>query len=597
MKYKVINNGYDFINENNLLNELLKRRGVGNPEKLLNLNEKVILNGMTLKNMQEGIDLLMKHIKSETKIHIIIDCDTDGFTSAAYTYLYLKDIVKIINKNINITYSLHNKKQHGIILEELEGYEFDLLIVPDAGSNDVEQCKNLKSKGKEILILDHHNIEIPNPYAIVINCQDGQYGNNTLSGVGVVHKFFKQMDKELNCNFADQYLNYVAIGMVADDMDLRNLETRYYVLEGLKQINNKKNDENDLIMEIMKKNKIEKLSITDIGWNIAPLLNAVTRVGEMKEKIDTFRALIGEKENREYQPRRKVKTDPKPNIEIQTLQKSMVRELTNIKSRQDRMVKKGVDALKEKITSNNIDKNKIIIIDGTEDLESTFTGLVANKLVSYYKRPAIVLKSRSDNTYGGSGRNYELSELESLQKFLLDLNLFNFVSGHDNAFGFGIKRDKIDELIKVTNSRLKDTKIEDCYFVDYEIPVGRLKDRHIKQVGEWREIWGNTLNEPLFAITDIYMCTDDINIIGDKKNVIKFNKKIGGTDISFIKFYANEEVLNKLICKKSVGINKKVNRVKLDIIGKFKINEWNGKSYGQIEIVDFNSCEAKDFLF
>ena len=125
--------------------------------------------------------------------------------------------------------------------------------------------------------------------------------------------------------------------------------------------------------------------------------------------------------------------------------------------------------------------------------------------------------------------------------------------------------------------------------VDYEIPVGRLKEKDILNIGEWIDIWGNTLPEPIFAITDIYVNLEDINLLGSKKNIIKINKKIGNNNINFIKFFSSEDEYNRMIKKSSKGLSKReVKKFKIDIIGKFKINKFDGVKYPQIEIIDYN---------
>lgn len=601
MQYKTINKGFDCLHNENLLYTLLKQRGVSNPSILMNLNEEVIHNGLLLKNMESGLELLKKHIDNNSKIHFIVDSDFDGYSSSAVFYNYIKDS----GFNNMMTFSIHSGKQHGIILNELQDYDFDLLIVPDAGSGDIEQCKKLADKGIDVLILDHHNFnsdswKLANLHnVVIINCQDGVYPNNTLSGVGVVYKFLKEFDKKFNLNNADRYLDLVATGMIADDMDVRNPETRYLILQGIDKIN-KRDNINNFLQEIINKIKMEELNILDVGWKIAPLINGVVRVGTMEEKTDVFKSFINAKDDREYQPRRKKKDDPKPLLEIHSLQKFMAREIVNIKGRQDRLVKKGVSEINKKIKENKLDLNKIIIVDATNLLEKTFTGLVANKLANdYYKRPTIILKKKDDNTYGGSGRNYNLSSIENLQEFLLHkIGTFNSVNGHDNAFGFNIDKDKINETIALSNKYLKDISIEDCYWVDYEIPVGRLKPKNILDIGKWKDVWGNTLQEPQFAITDIYVKPEDIQLIGNKKNVIKINKTIGEQTITFIKFFANEELYNRMLLKSSKGLNRNTpKKLKFDIIGKFNINKWEGKEYPQVEIIDFNVTEGKKIRF
>ncbi|MDD4779078.1 MAG: DHH family phosphoesterase [Tissierellia bacterium] len=596
IKYKVLNKGYEFISENELLDTLLKNRGVENPKKLLHLKETDIHDGMLLNNMERGLNMLHWHLNNGSKVHILDDVDNDGITSATEIDNYIKDV----SPNTIITHSMNDGKTHGIVLKNLKEYDFDLLIVPDAGSENIKECKILKEEWDvDILILDHHTYKKDSPYAILINCQDGKYPNNTLSGAGIVYKFIKEYDKKYGFNFADKYLDLTAIGIIGDSMDLRNYETRYLVLQGLKQINN------SFIKEILTKLKVEEdetINIEFVGWKIAPYLNAVVRSGTDEEKRELIDAILGKEGTKEYQPRRKNKDDPKPEIEIQTLQQAMAREVVNIKARQDRLVKKGMELLIEKINLLKLDVNKVIMVDGTEEIEKTFTGLVANKLSEIYKRPVVVLKKIKNNdeeiTYGGSFRNYSLSPIVSLMELFESVGTFDMLGGHPNAGGFKIKANKLEEATNKLNELLKDMSIEDVYLVDYEIPVGRLKEKHVLQIGKWKDIWGNTLGKPLFAITDITLNVEDIQLLGEKRNFIKFDKVIGKNKITFVKKFAGEEIYNKMIMKSHKGLSKtKSNKIKMDIVGEFVINTWNENEYPQVEIRDFNVTEVKDFRF
>lgn len=595
MKYRALNKGFELIGEDELLYKLLKDRGVENPQEFLNIDGKVIHDGMFLRNMDRGLNMLHWHIENGSRIHILDDCDTDGVTAATIIDNYIRDI----DKNIVITHSMNDNKNHGIILKNLEDYDFDLLIIPDAGSDDAKKMKILcEERDIDILNIDHHTLKEENPYAIVINCQDGQYPNNTLSGSAMVYKFIKEYDKKYGYNYADKYLDLCAIGIISDSMDLRNYETRYLAMQGLKQINN------EFVKEFMIKNKIEndKINFEFVGWKIAPFINAVTRVGKKEEKNDLISAFIGENKTKEYQPRRKKKDDPKPPIEIQTIQKAMIRECTNIKSRQDKLVTKGMEKLIEIIKEHNLDKNKVIIADGTDILEKSFTGLVANKLANLYKRPVIILKKMKEEKgeiiYGGSYRNYNLFPVVSLMVLFKEIGTFDKLGGHPNSGGFKIKHSRLKETQDKLNEILKDIEIEDVYLVDYEVPVGRLKEKHIRQVGQWANIWGNTLKKPLFCISNINLSIEDVKLLGDKKNFIRIEKNIGNNKIVFVKKFASEEIYNKMIMKHSKGLSKRNStKIKMDIIGEFAINEWEGNQFPQIEIVDFNVETAKEFRF
>lgn len=593
MKYIVKNKDYSYVADTELLELLLQQRGVANPQGLLNLDPSCIHDGMLFNNMKWGLELLAWHVNNGSRIHIIIDSDVDGFTSAALMYQYLVDL------GVEATYSTHVGKEHGITAKVLEGFEFDLLIVPDAGTNDVEMSRYLADQGKDIIILDHHKFEGEyNTHACVINCQDGYYPNNTLSGVGVVYKFCREFDKMYGFDFANYYLDLVAVGLVADSMDLRNFETRFYALEGIKLIGSC----NDFLKEIAIEQEYslgEEITLHGVGWYIAPLINGAIRGGTREEKIRVWEALAGFQADVEYKPRKSAK-NPNPQVEIQSLQKAMVRLCKSIKGKQDREIKKSVEVMLSHIESEGLAEEKIIMMDVTDILAQSHTGLVANKLASQFKRPVILLrdKKNDETSYGGSGRNYSRFAVGDLNGFLTATGQFESVSGHDNAFGFSIPKANVETLRTQVNEQLKDVAIEDVYHVDYEIAVGRLKEKHVKQVGQWKNMWANTLPEPTFAITDIYLSSEEIKLLGEKKNIIKFDIVRGDNKIAFIKRFASESLYNEIIHRSAHGLSSGSKRLKLTVIGKFAINKFNGNEYPQVEIVDILSeVQARKVMF
>nr|DAH73295.1 MAG TPA: single-stranded-DNA-specific exonuclease RecJ [Caudoviricetes sp.] len=605
MKFIAKYDKYDRLSDDELLRKLLIERGVEDVDTFLHLNDSVLCDAREFKNIKEGLELIDEYIYEQPfkTVCLIVDSDTDGNTSSAFCYRELQHL----NPNLHIIYVIHEGKQHGIVMRELEeqtGFDFDLLVVPDAGSSDYKQCKQLTDMGKDILILDHHIVELNDKKdtgidAIRINNQDGEYNNPTLSGVGVVYKFFNLYEKVFDLEpYSDTMLDLVALGQIADVMDMRNHETRYITLKGLELLNS--GDEtkgNKFIKAILKKQEKRignEVTISKLAWNVAPLINATVRVGTMDEKTDMFKAFIDADETREYQPRRKHKEDPKPPVEIQDMPTYMARVITNIKARQDKQVKAGFEEINDKIKALNLQDNKVIMVDGTKELDQAFTGYVAGKIASYYKRPALVIRKKKDGSYGGSARNYSLFEYDDLRGCLNETGL-GAGSGHENAFGISIPSENTDKLLQALNNKFADASTEDVYRVDYAIPIGRLKEKHILQVGQWENMWGCGLNAPLFAITDVWVDLKDINLLGEKQNFLKISKTVGSNRIDFVCSINAKDVYNKILGREERGFSKgkKTDRVGLDIIGKFEINDFNGKQFPQINIVDFTVLDKQ----
>jgi single-stranded-DNA-specific exonuclease len=577
----------EFNKESDFLETILTAYGIEDIDAFLNVSKKHTHDPFLFRDMKQGIELL--HSKLGGKIYIKRDTDVDGLTSSAYMQGFINDI----SPETEVVSSTCYEKEHGIFLSDIEPFEnIDLIIVPDAGSTSVKDCKAITEKYNiPILILDHHEInDDVRKYATLINCMDGAYPNNMLSGVGVVHKFCLACSqqygiKEEVCN---KYLDLVALGMIADSMDMRSLETRYYALEGLKEENRK----NKLIKELALASEEElKLghTLTNYGWIIAPKLNGTIRYGKEDEQQDLFRAICGEKENREYQPRRPRgagKDSPKPPIEIHSLQKTMARVCANVKARQDKDVREFMKKLDEKIQEENLNVNSVLIVDGTDILtKKTVSGLVANKLAEKYQRPVVILKSRDKDTYGGSGRGYEKGVVGDFNSFLSESDMFT-CAGHPNAFGIKLAKKELANAIEFCNKKLKLDDLVTVHEVDYEVKARNLTPKAVMKVAEAYQIWGRGVEEPTFAITEIEIPAKDIQVFGDSGGFIKFTHN----NVSYIKKYCPKGDYEAMTLRdrNTLG-NSKI--LHMTIIGNFIINEYEGNNYPQVKIKYFESEE------
>ena len=100
-------------------------------------------------------------------IDLLVDCDVDGYTSGANIYQYTKRI----NPSIEIRCFIHSGKVHGLseFIDSMCSDNSDLVIVPDAGSGDWNECKRLINSGKDVIILDHHAIDTSGNPAIAVS--------------------------------------------------------------------------------------------------------------------------------------------------------------------------------------------------------------------------------------------------------------------------------------------------------------------------------------------------------------------------------------------------------------------------------------------
>jgi single-stranded-DNA-specific exonuclease len=566
---------YQLIGKNNLLEPIgtvLRNRGIEDIQSFLNISQKDVIHWSKLRNIEIAADCLLEHIKKDSKIFIQFDSDQDGISSSTALINYLKRIYP----KINIQWRIHEGKQHGVIVDTVPN-DVNLVIIPDAGSNQYKEHQELNEKGMDVIVLDHHECEKESEYAIVVNNQlSPEYSNKSLTGAGIVYKFLKALDSKLGINQADDYLDLVAIGLIGDMADSRVNETRYYMVKGLKNI------KNAFLKALYDKQSFSTkgvINIVNTQFYIVPLVNAAVRTANLQEKLQMINAFLESKE-RIYYARKK---------EYEDIQTNTARMLTNIKSRQNRLRDKGVELINERIEERRLLDNKILIVNVTDILDKNLSGLVANSLAKEYKRPVLLLRyDEESDTLGGSGRGYEKGVIKDLRQFLQDTEQFIFVEGHANAHGVSIEAEKLIKANEMINDQLKDVEIDiDIHDVDFIIPANQFKESFVKELTKHRDIWGYKVEEPLIAIKDIEVNKDDIYINGSKKNTLKFSYK--GMD--FIKFFSSEQEWESIVNKGQ--------RLVIDVVGKCSINEYNGVKTPQVvmEALEVTKVKKKEFVF
>lgn len=262
-----------------------------------------------------------------------------------------------------------------------------LLIVPDAGTNDVEACKILKDRGVDVLILDHHEQAkdkegnlIDNPYALIVNNQMSEfYTNKSLCGAGIVYKFLKALDDFLWCEYADDFLDLVALANISDVMDMRSPETKYLVEVGLHNISNKFFQ---ALINAQEYSMGGVVNIHNVQFYVTPILNGCTRFGSPEEKELMFKAFIEQDAWFEYKKRA---TKDKPAEVIQeSIYDRAARLAKNAKARQDKSREKSVQMIFDQIGENPNDK--VIMCDVSELLDGGMTGVCAIKVAEKYNR-------------------------------------------------------------------------------------------------------------------------------------------------------------------------------------------------------------------
>ena len=428
MKTKLVNKD---IKENYVI-ELLKERGLKEEEieYFLNVpNVHHLQNPNGLNNITQAAEWFkrMTQLTNLDAIAVIVDSDVDGFTSAAIFIQYLRKF----NSDVVIQPILHKGKGHGLAdtINDIfayidKGLDIAFVVLPDAGSNDFDYIQQLGKENIRSLILDHHIVEPDtkfSEYGCIVNNQlSDNYINKDLCGAGVTWQFCRYCDSIYKTNYAEEFIDLAALGIVSDMMSMLELENRYIVHTGFSNI------KNYFFQALCEKQSFSmggKVTPITVAFYITPLINAMIRTGTMEEKQRCFEAFIDGHKMVESHKRGAKGTFEEVAIES-------ARECTNARAKQNRILDKAVEELEIKIHKYDLLENKILFVRlDNENFPPELNGLTAMKLAAKYQKPTIVARLNDEGEIKGSSRGLNDSELTSFKNFMDESGYFTFTAG------------------------------------------------------------------------------------------------------------------------------------------------------------------------
>ena len=532
--------------------EYLSACGIADVDAYLNPDSIEYQSPDMYVNMDVAVDIF-NYI--DGNIGIVVDSDMDGACSAAIAYMLCKEY----HPGTEPIMFFHTGKQHGCtdLLPDILTANIKTLIIPDAGSNEVDACRELKEHGIDVIILDHHIIEFvakrENKYAVVVNpynsaiippMPDDQielikriyYGvggevtytcNTDISGTGVVEKFACVLGSR------QSFKDLVAVSLISDICSLRSPENRKYVYDGLT------NPTNSFIKYCLEHCCNRGVNPEGVAFGIAPLANALARSDDQSTKRLFFDALIG-------------KIEPE----------AAVKAMKAVKSKQDYQVKKVVDKL-----SDGLDTSHKVIIGFGEPENKSYLGLVANKFCGKYNKPTFLLRELNSTTWSGSMR----SPIDLLE--IINESGLAKCQGHDAAAGITVKKSNLKRFARFLDGL--DLDVEPDIEVAAQIAPNNITHNLANLCVENNILWGQGVPKPLFHLT---LSSLQIYIYRNRSTTVKLIQE----DVEFIKFFVSNEEASQFESAQGKSI---------EVVVSLGLNEYNGQIKPQAiieryEIVD-----------
>lgn len=575
----------DSLKINKFIASIMLKRGISDPEGISRFLEprlKHLHSPKFMTDMDKGTDIIMDAIDDGKKIVIYGDYDCDGVTSTTIMYKGL------LRCGADVSYHIPDRIEEGYgmnseTIERLHGEGCQVILTCDNGISCVEQVRLAKELGMEIVVTDHHEVPfaedengnktdvLPEADAVINpKRSDCKYPFKSLCGAGIAFKFIHTLYVKLGIESRSLYelIELASIGTVCDVVDLVD-ENRVIVSMGLKMINETQNiGLKALIKEIGYEGK--RIRAGNIGFQIGPCINATGRLDNASLSVELLMC-----------------QDPLKAAEL-------AKELRRLNLERQGMTDDALEDIIGQIEGSELKNDRVLVVY-KEDLHESLAGILAGRIRERYNKPAYVITKAKDKAKG-SGRSIE--EYNMFQEISKCKDILLGAGGHPMAAGFSLEEKKIQLFRERLNDQCTLTEEDLAYKVnvDDRLELSDITFDLVKDL-ERLEPFGKGNSEPKFMVEGVVV--DRIFLMGQKQEHLKLSCRdvINNLIIQGVKFYEADVFKNMLSdiygedrVEMIIESPRTVN-LKMDLLFKPSVNEWNNVKTIQIQIIDYRICE------
>ena len=548
-----------------LLAQCLLNRGFSEPVAIRDFLQprlKNLADPFLLPNMNAAVERLLHAREKNEPLVIFGDYDTDGVTSTAL----LVEVLRTLGWKAD--FYLPNRMDEGYGLSQdgvencLKKHPATLLLAVDCGSTAVESISWLRKRGVDVIVLDHHQISSPAPEAIaLVNPQLSTFNSQPstvfteLCSVGLAFKLAHALVKrgrEINVPGAAEFdlrplLDLVALGTIADLVPLTG-ENRILVSAGLQRLNVTKRP--GLIALKKAAQSPEKPGVYDVGFQLAPRLNAAGRLESAEESL---RLLLAR----------------------EPAEATLIAQNLDSRNRERQKIERGiVEEVIGTVRAKFDPEKDFVIVEGQLLWHIGVVGIVASRVLQEFYRPTIIIGGEGDE-WRGSGRSIAGFDLATALRECGDLLVRH--GGHAMAAGLSIQPDKIDALRERLNGlarrALKPEDLQPSLRLDAEVGLDEMNLETLNELGRLKPT-GQGNPGVQFCARNLTHARPLQRIGADKRHV-KMWVTEGMTTLEAVWWNGGEASL-------PVG--------KFDLAFTPQINEFNGRRTVQLKVLDWRAA-------
>lgn len=404
----------------------LKNTGAKDLDEVNGWFKKSYANEWNIDRMDKAA-LIVKAASRINPVGIIGDYDADGITSSTILYSVLTEGLGF--ENVKVIIPKRESEGYGAKPCHIDQFETGtILFMVDNGISAFEAVEAAKKRGMTVIILDHHQQteQLPPADIIIDPATLGGADFCDYCGAGLAYRFGTAVLGGYKNPLQNKLLSLAAIGTVADVMPLKG-ENYVIVRNGLNIINKGISISPGLkaLMDVL---KLSVVTEKDIGFSIAPCINASSRIMD-DGAMDVFRLLSVRSINNDVN--------------------SLAFEIVMRNEKRKEAKKEGIAAIENKIKFNShlpeYKKSPLVIYE--PGILEGVLGIIAGHFADRYNLniPVYVFSdSKEEGVIKGSGRssgNYNMKEeLDKVSDLLLAYG------GHPGAAGISLKKENFEEF-------------------------------------------------------------------------------------------------------------------------------------------------------
>ena len=527
---------------------LLYNRGIRTREQVtafLEIGPGMEHDPGTIPGVADAVRRIEAAIRSGESIGVFGDFDVDGITGTATLTLGLRALgahsIPFIPDRTGDGHGLNERA-----IRKLADAGATVCVTVDCGVTDTREIALASQLGIDTIVTDHHSPDssIPKACAVVhAGLPGSEYPFDGLTGVGIAYKLVSAMFDSRGKRRPEHLLELVALGTVADVGRMEG-ENRYFVSQGLRQINRSSNVGLKALLESAQLTP-GALDEVDLSFSLIPRLNAPGRIGTPETSLSLLTSNSPE-EARQLA------------AELEHLNR-VRRDLT------DEAMSLAGDQTRFPNTAP-----PIVLVSHREWVPGIL-GPMAGQLSDRYTRPAVAI-SVGDEVSRGSARSIpELNVVDALRS-CKDL-LIRF-GGHPLAAGFSARTIDLPEikrrLQEYAACRVNTSVLTPTLDIDCELPLSAASTGTVQFI-ESLAPFGMGNPRPTFLARNVSVA--EARLVGSDGRHLKLALFAGSAVHDAIAFRMGDRL------QEACG--------KIDVVVTPSTNVWRGRRRVQLTVQDF----------